>query len=269
MQHPVTEVQWGLRGVRKGLLKGLWGTLPGHRGAGERDGRAGAALPAAALQQHQLRERAVPLLLPAGPDRARQQALLAWVSTSAHSSTTVHQEHCYTPAHIPDAGEACVLQVSLCHGDRAACMLQHPYVIHACCLAHFWTGCLSEQSQSAVPEQVLRPAHTADDAQEPRARQAPVLALRRFPGLQTAVDYVQQALQAEVTDLSGQDYGSFATLNGVPLQMQFITAADVTSGARRGYGQSCLTEQNTVYEVCLLGGADPYKKLHAQTNLNL
>lgn len=85
---------------------------------------------------------------------------------------------------------------------------------------------------------------------KPTQPEAPVLWLpRSFPGLQTAVDYVQQALQAEVTALSGQEYGSFATLNGVPLQMQFITDADVTSGARRAFGQSCLTEQNTVYEV--------------------
>lgn len=71
----------------------------------------------------------------------------------------------------------------------------------------------------------------------------------RFPGLKTALDYIQSALQAEVALATGQDYGSFATLNGVPLGAQFITAQDVTAGARRGYGQSCLAEPNALYDV--------------------
>lgn len=71
----------------------------------------------------------------------------------------------------------------------------------------------------------------------------------RFPGLKTAVDFIQSVLQEEVTLATGQDYGSFATLNGVPLAMDFITNADITAGARRVYGQSCLTESNTLYDV--------------------
>lgn len=73
--------------------------------------------------------------------------------------------------------------------------------------------------------------------------------VRRFPGLRLALDYVQAALQAQVALATGQDYGSFATLNGVPLGLQFITAQDVTAGARRGYGQSCLAEPNALYDV--------------------
>lgn len=71
----------------------------------------------------------------------------------------------------------------------------------------------------------------------------------RFPGLKTAVDYIQSVLQEQVTLATGQDYGSFAALNGIPLSMDFITNSDVTAGARRVYGQSCLTESNTLYEV--------------------
>ena len=56
-------------------------------------------------------------------------------------------------------------------------------------------------------------------------------------------------LQEQVTTATGKDYGSFATLNGVPLAMDFITNSDITAGARRVYGQSCLTESNTLYEV--------------------
>jgi hypothetical protein len=74
----------------------------------------------------------------------------------------------------------------------------------------------------------------------------------RFPALKTAVDYIQSVLQVEVTLATGQDYGSFAALNGVPLNMAFITNADITAGARRSYGQSCLTESNTLYEVRIL-----------------
>ena len=61
--------------------------------------------------------------------------------------------------------------------------------------------------------------------------------------------YLQAALQAEVALVTGQPYGSFASLNGVPLSMDFITAADLVDGERRGFGQSCLSEENAVYDV--------------------
>ncbi len=61
--------------------------------------------------------------------------------------------------------------------------------------------------------------------------------------------YLQAALQQEVATISGQPFGSFASLNGVPLNMDFITAADITNGAKRGFGQACLTEENAVYQA--------------------
>jgi len=63
------------------------------------------------------------------------------------------------------------------------------------------------------------------------------------------LDYIQAALQEQVAMVSGQDYGSFASINGVPLGLEFITSQDVTNGARRSYGQSCLTEPNVLYDV--------------------
>ena len=74
---------------------------------------------------------------------------------------------------------------------------------------------------------------------------------RRFPGLQIVMDYLQSVLQVQVTEATGETFGTYATVNGVPLAFDLITAADVADGARRGFGQSCLTESNTVYEVCL------------------
>ena len=77
---------------------------------------------------------------------------------------------------------------------------------------------------------------------------------RRFPGLQVAVAYLQAALQQEVATITGQPFGSFASLNGVPLNMDFITAADIVDGAKRGFGQSCLTEENAVYQARACSG---------------
>lgn len=63
------------------------------------------------------------------------------------------------------------------------------------------------------------------------------------------MDYLQSVLQVQVTEATGQNFGTFATVNGVPLAINLVTAADVSSGARRGFGQSCLTESNTVYQA--------------------
>lgn len=71
----------------------------------------------------------------------------------------------------------------------------------------------------------------------------------RFPGLKTVLDYIQATLQEQVAMVSGQDYGSFASISGVPLGFEFITSQDVTTGARRSYGQSCLSEPNVLYDV--------------------
>ncbi len=71
----------------------------------------------------------------------------------------------------------------------------------------------------------------------------------RFPGLKTALDYILAGIQAQVAVATGQAYGSFASLNGVPLGLDFITTQDVTTGARRSYGQSCLSERNALYDV--------------------
>lgn len=71
----------------------------------------------------------------------------------------------------------------------------------------------------------------------------------RFPGLKIVMDYLQSVLQVQVTEATGQNFGTFATVNGVPLAFNLVTAADVSNGARRGFGQSCLAEQNAVYQV--------------------
>ena len=74
-------------------------------------------------------------------------------------------------------------------------------------------------------------------------------AVYRFPGLKIVMDYLQSVLQVQVTEATGQNFGTFATVNGVPLAFNLITAVDLSKGARRGFGQSCLTESNTVYQV--------------------
>ena len=63
------------------------------------------------------------------------------------------------------------------------------------------------------------------------------------------MDYLQSVLQVQVTEATGQNFGTFATVNGVPLAFNLITTVDLSKGARRGVGQSCLTESNAVYEV--------------------
>ena len=72
---------------------------------------------------------------------------------------------------------------------------------------------------------------------------------RRFPGLKIVMDYLQSVLQVQVTEATGQNFGTFATVNGVPLACTQITSVDLSKGARRGFGQSCLTESNALYEV--------------------
>ena len=71
----------------------------------------------------------------------------------------------------------------------------------------------------------------------------------RFPGLNIVMDYLQSVLQVQVTEATGQNFGTFATINGVPLAFNLVTAANLAAGARRGFAQSCLTESNTVYQV--------------------
>ncbi|CAL8470071.1 g9613 [Coccomyxa elongata] len=77
-----------------------------------------------------------------------------------------------------------------------------------------------------------------------------------FPGLKMALDYIQAGIQAQVAVATGQAYGSFASLNGVPLGLDFITTQDVTTGARRSYGQSCLSERNALYDGTVLVAGD-------------
>ena len=73
----------------------------------------------------------------------------------------------------------------------------------------------------------------------------------RFPGLNIVMAYLQSVLQVQVTEATGQNFGTFATINGVPLAFSLVTAADLSAGARRGFAQSCLTESNTLYQVRL------------------
>ncbi|CAL5218474.1 g159 [Coccomyxa viridis] len=77
-----------------------------------------------------------------------------------------------------------------------------------------------------------------------------------FPGLNIVMDYLQSVLQVQVTEATGQNFGTFATINGVPLAFNLVTAANLAAGARRGFAQSCLTESNTVYQgQVLVAGA--------------